>query len=376
MNVRLQALTHIGGVNSMSRFAASWQRAAGFHEVAPIRPSFRLADADDDGPHDEEHAGEYPYVRKSMDPSPEQQGRSLLREAFENYGRRMSDNAVDTSDEPHNGASEDATEHTPLRIASSSRLAPPNVPSSWADSIFSLEPSLASGFGGSYGTMYASRASRAQPRPVPNISEVFRDEAVKIVPEGPTEEGPEQAPLLIKQIEEEGVTYTVVVGQSTLPQTVFNSVNVLIGVGLLSLPLGLLYSGWVVGIIFMIFSGLATQYTAKLLAKCLDVDNSLITFADLAYVSFGKWARLAVSMLFCVELIAACVALVILFSDSLSALLPGLYDGITWKIICGVLLIPLSFLPLRLLSFTSVLGILSCLGSELLLLLQSAILTL
>ena len=35
-----------------------------------------------------------------------------------------------------------------------------------------------------------------------------------------------------------------------------------------------------------------------------------------------------------------------------------------WKIVCGIILIPLGFLPLRLLSFTSVLGILCCFGSE------------
>jgi vesicular inhibitory amino acid transporter len=77
-------------------------------------------------------------------------------------------------------------------------------------------------------------------------------------------------------------------------------------------------------------------------------------------VSFGPRARIATSILFCVELIAACVALVILFADSLNALVPG-YSLEAWKLICGVLLIPLSFLPLRYLGFTSILGILCCL---------------
>jgi vesicular inhibitory amino acid transporter len=133
-------------------------------------------------------------------------------------------------------------------------------------------------------------------------------------------------------------------------------------VGLLSLPLGLLYSGWVVGLLFLMFAAVSTQYTAKLLAKCLDVDNSLITFADLAYVSFGSSAQVATSLLFSIELVAACVALVILFADSLNALIPS-YSITMWKIVCGLILVPLTALPLRLLSFTSVLGILSCLGS-------------
>jgi vesicular inhibitory amino acid transporter len=207
--------------------------------------------------------------------------------------------------------------------------------------------------------MYASQRRPSVIRP--HVGDLFREEQAIKAPEGETLE---QEPLLIKQIEEDGVTYTVVVGQSTLPQTIFNSVNVLIGVGLLSLPLGLLYSGWIIGIVFMVFSGLSTQYSAKLLAKCLDVDNSLVTFADLAYVSFGPRARIATSLLFTVELVAACVALIILFADSLNALVGGL-SITTWKILCGVLLIPLSFMPLWLLSFSSVLGILCCLGSML-----------
>jgi vesicular inhibitory amino acid transporter len=173
----------------------------------------------------------------------------------------------------------------------------------------------------------------------------------------------EREPLLVKQVEEDGHIINVVVGQSTLPQTVFNSVNVLVGVGLLALPLALKYSGWLIGMVFLTWAAVVTSYTAKLLAKCLDVDGSLITFADLAYVSFGSKARIAVSILFSLELLAACVALVVLFADSMDALVPG-WDVIQWKILCGLILIPLSFLPLRFLSFTSILGVMCCFGSK------------
>jgi vesicular inhibitory amino acid transporter len=57
----------------------------------------------------------------------------------------------------------------------------------------------------------------------------------------------EREPLLVQAVTtESGRVEHVIVGQSTLPQTVFNSVNVLIGIGLLSLPLGIRYSGWLV----------------------------------------------------------------------------------------------------------------------------------
>lgn len=128
---------------------------------------------------------------------------------------------------------------------------------------------------------------------------------------------------------------------------------------MLSLPLALSYGGWLIGLTFFFASALATSYTAKLLAKCIDVDKSLVTFADIAYVSFGQRARVIVSLLFTLELMAACVALVILFADSLDLLITG-WGTLTWKLVCGLILIPLSFTPMRHLSFTSILGILCC----------------
>jgi vesicular inhibitory amino acid transporter len=343
MNLRLNALRQIGGVNSIDNFIGSWQRAANFHEIAPIRPSFRFEDEGDESG-EQDDLGQTPTT-----------SRSLIRAQLEEARRRGSDQAIhgpDESTDTHDaGGPASATEPLLRRIS--------RVPESWTDSVFSVEPSLASVFGGSYGTMYGSQQIRSRKPSIRPAAQIFDDDQLKEVPVPE----PEQQPLLIKQVEEDGVVYNVVVGQSTLPQTIFNSVNVLIGVGLLSLPLGLLYSGWVIGLVFFTFAVISTRYTAKLLAKCLDVDNSLVTFADLAYVSFGSKARIATSLLFTIELVAACVALIILFADSLDALIPGL-DIFTWKLICCVALIPLGFLPLRLLSFTSILGILCCLGSK------------
>lgn len=174
----------------------------------------------------------------------------------------------------------------------------------------------------------------------------------------------DRGPLLVKHVQhEDGTQEDIIVGQSTVPQTIFNSVNVLIGIGLLSLPLAMKHAGWVLGLTFLVFSAVTTSYTAKILAKCLDVDQSVVTYADLAYISFGQNARLITSFLFCLELLGACVALVVLFADSLYALVPGL-SILQWKIVCGVVLVPLNFLPLRFLSITSILGIISCTSSK------------
>lgn len=109
-----------------------------------------------------------------------------------------------------------------------------------------------------------------------------------------------------------------------------------------------------------------TSYTALVLAKCQNLDPSLITFSDLAFVSFGRNARIATSILFTLELLAACVALIVLFADSLDLLFPGALTVTEWKVLCALFLIPLNSLPLSLLSYTSIVGILSCFSSELL----------
>ncbi|KAI7157139.1 vacuolar amino acid transporter-like protein 1 [Hortaea werneckii] len=331
-----------GGVNSFDNFARSWQRAAGFYEVTPVRQSFRYAD----GEEGENEGGQPQYGA-----TPKGQ-RSLLRAALENEETRHQSVFEDEEDvaTPLAEAPPEVREQQPLLHERASKA--------HEDNIFSIEPSLASPFGGSYGSTWGSLASRVNEPSMRHAGRLFRQQQVK----GTSEPDKEREPLLVKQIQEDdGKVVNVVVGQSTLPQTIFNSVNVLIGVGILALPLAFKMSGWIPGLIFFAFAGISTSYTAKLLAKCADVDGSLITFADLAYVSFGPWARIGTSILFSLELIAACVALVVLFADSLDALIPG-WGDVEWKIVCGIILIPLGFVPLRFLSFTSVLGILSCLG--------------
>lgn len=341
--MRISSIRHAGGVNSIDNFARSWQRAAGFYEIAPVRHSFVVQEGDENQDED--------FDRADVEGGSAGEQRSLLRQAFQSDGRKLSDNAISEEGSLQGPASEYTDNGT---IRGPSRSSPSQ------GSIFDIEPSLASPFGGSYGTTYGSLASRIPESSMRHAGRLFRQQQMQ----GVTEPDKEREPLLVKQVEEDdGKVVNVVVGQSTLPQTIFNSVNVLIGVGLLALPLALRYSGWVPGLIFFVFAAVTTQYTAKILAKCLDVDSSLITFADLAYVSFGPKARVATSILFSLELIATCVALVVLFADSLDALIPGW--GITeWKIVCGVLLIPLAFMPLRMLSFTSILGIVSCFASK------------
>ncbi|CAN3375133.1 hypothetical protein DIURU_005392 [Diutina rugosa] len=152
----------------------------------------------------------------------------------------------------------------------------------------------------------------------------------------------------------------LVQGQSTAPQTVFNSINVLIGVGLLALPVGLLKAGWVWGVPILLMCGLATWSSAKLLSKAMDTDPTIMTYADLGYASYGAAIKLLISLIFSVDLLGAGVALIILFSDSLAALFVDYGISHTkFKLLAFVVLTPFTFMPLRVLSFFSLLGILS-----------------
>lgn len=368
--MRLNALVEVGGVNSIANFARSWQRAAGFHEVAPHRPSFLLAS--DDGSHEDDLPSQ--YQRTDVE-STRQERTSLLRQHLE--ASPADERAIeDTEDEDFDattsksgaegegktyGPDSDPTTPRPLQQNEMDkyRLGSEYGSGRGSQSVFTTVPRLMAELSGSYGTSYGTLRSTRPETSMAHAGQLWRAEQ-----EIAMQEDREREPLIVKEVEQDGKIILAVAGQSTLPQTVFNATNVLIGVGILSLPLGVKYAGLICGMGFLFLAAFITGYTAKLLAKCLDVDASLITFADLAFITFGQKARIVTGVLFMLELLAASVALVILFADTLDLLVPGV-GGVEWKILCGILMIPLNFFPLRLLSFTSVLGIFSCFCSKL-----------
>lgn len=445
VGARLAALTDIGGVNSIRSFTRSFQRAAGFTEVIPQRPSFIFA-ADQEpifgGPHGE--GGPHDHYADGMDESVDPGSSSyrasppaflsLLRQHLEashsSAVASVSESAslneppsepgspvpgqssVAVTDEPNSshpggvgGPSErkgllDSSEPTrAYRAGSTSSIFawPPHLAAAAAaasagasvEGVGSPPPvvgsygsfrtyrsgsggagSNAGGYGSvigspaalSYGAMSGRLGPGSQAASMAQAGTLWRQQqegGMEVVPDS------ERPAILVKEVEEDGKIILTVEGQSTLPQTIFNSINVLIGVGLLSLPMGIKYAGWICGMIILFLAAAVTAYTARLLAKCMDLDPVVITFSDLAFISFGPRARLVTSLLFTVELMAACVALIVLFADSLDLLFPGMLSLIEWKILCCFIMIPLNFLPMRLLSVTSIIGIVSCFSSKL-----------
>jgi vesicular inhibitory amino acid transporter len=93
-------------------------------------------------------------------------------------------------------------------------------------------------------------------------------------------------------------------GQSTYGQTLFNSIAILLGIGMLSEPLAFAYSGWTIGTFLIIAYGYVACYTAKILARVILSDSRLRSYSDIGKKAFGPKVMPFISVMFCLELFA------------------------------------------------------------------------
>ncbi|KAI8921715.1 transmembrane amino acid transporter protein-domain-containing protein [Entophlyctis helioformis] len=211
--------------------------------------------------------------------------------------------------------------------------------------------------------------------------------------------------------------------KSTYAQTLFNSVNILMGIGILTLPFSFKVTGWVVGLACLFLFGAITRHTAKVLALVLDwqpdaadydeIERSdhaqnagaggdendgdeddveededeeidphtgrarprarrlgpyrngvrppplAYTYGDFGESAFGTAGRSFITVVFLLELFAACVALVILTADSIVALFPQL-DIVLVKIGMVAFVLPFTYpKSLSMASYGSLVGIIA-----------------
>ena len=64
---------------------------------------------------------------------------------------------------------------------------------------------------------------------------------------------------------------------SSFWQSAFNGINLLCGVGVLSLPYAFKQSGWAVGLALLLFICAITNYTGRLIGKCMALDSRIHT---------------------------------------------------------------------------------------------------
>ncbi|KAF7319950.1 hypothetical protein MKEN_00778800 [Mycena kentingensis (nom. inval.)] len=98
---------------------------------------------------------------------------------------------------------------------------------------------------------------------------------------------------------------------------------------------------------------------AKILGRIVLADPSIRCYTDIARKASGAWSSPLLSLMFCVELFSVSVLLVTLYADSLHSLLP-IFSSNAYKIGgLGHVRLTCLFLPLSLLSYSSILGIVS-----------------
>eukprot|EP00959_Pyramimonas_sp_CCMP1952_P081419 1701041-Pyramimonas_sp.AAC.1 len=117
-------------------------------------------------------------------------------------------------------------------------------------------------------------------------------------------------------------------GGATFNESLFNSVNILLGVGLLSVPFAIHEGGWA-ALLVLALLGAATNFTGKLIVRCqekiyagrTELCTPMGTYEDIGQAAFGDWGRQFITLVLYTELIGTCGLFFILEGDHLAALL-------------------------------------------------------
>ncbi|KAM7255220.1 hypothetical protein ACFE04_020461 [Oxalis oulophora] len=154
----------------------------------------------------------------------------------------------------------------------------------------------------------------------------------------------------------------------SFPQSVLHGINILCGIGMLTVPYAIREGGWLSLLLLLLFA-ITSCYTGILLKRCLESSPGLRTYPDIGQAAFGVTGRLVISIALYVELYASSVEFVIMMADNLSTLFPNINMNISGiplnsqqfcAIMATLVVLPTVWLrDLSLLSYLSVGGVLA-----------------
>ncbi|KAI7749066.1 hypothetical protein M8C21_033845, partial [Ambrosia artemisiifolia] len=111
------------------------------------------------------------------------------------------------------------------------------------------------------------------------------------------------------------------VEQCSFSQAVLNAINVLCGIGILSMPYAFKEGGWLSLVLLLVF-GVICCYTGILLKICLERCHGLQTYPDIGQAAFGHFGRICIAVVLYLDLFSSCVEYLIMMNDNLSSLFP------------------------------------------------------
>ncbi|KAJ3671083.1 hypothetical protein LUZ60_008509 [Juncus effusus] len=109
---------------------------------------------------------------------------------------------------------------------------------------------------------------------------------------------------------------------ASFSRTCLNLINVVSGIGVLSMPYALSQGGWL-SLILFVAVGFICYYTGILIQRCMRADQNINSYPDIGWYAFGHAGQKIIAAFMYVELYLVAISFLILEGDNLDKIFPG-----------------------------------------------------